>query len=98
MERRFEIALAGVGDLPRREGGYDAVVSCLALNFFPHLDAAVEEQLELASAGPAPSFVATLSEGQRESLSANLQESPPKGEDGSIALLARAWAVAGNRA
>ena len=48
---RFEAAVAGVGDLPGREGGYDAVVSCLALNFFPDPDAAVVEQLELTTSG-----------------------------------------------
>lgn len=178
---RFEVAVAGVGDLPRRERGYDAVVSCLALNFFPHPDAAVEEQLELTKpggviaacvwdysgemqflryfwdaatrvdpraaeldegqrfplctpdgleklfeeagarsvrsagievptsfsdfddywrpflggTGPAPSFVTTLSEQQRDALSADLRQSLPEREDGRIALVARAWAVAG---
>jgi hypothetical protein len=52
----------------------------------------------LGGTGPAPSFVATLSEQQRDALPADLRESLPEGEDGSIALVARAWAVAGRRA
>ncbi|MGB5815211.1 MAG: methyltransferase domain-containing protein, partial [Thermoanaerobaculia bacterium] len=172
-DSRFEVAVAGVGDLPAREGGYDAVVSSLALNFFPDPEAAVEEQLELTKAGgvvaasvwdyagemqflryfwdaatrvdpraaevdegqrfplcapdalerlfeeagardvrsagievptefsdfddfwrpflggtgPAPSFVAKLSEGQRETLSADLRGNLPQREDGSISLV-----------
>jgi trans-aconitate methyltransferase len=52
----------------------------------------------LGGTGPAPSFVATLSEEQREALSANLRQVLPQKEDGRIALVARAWAVAGSRA
>lgn len=182
-DSRFEAAVAGVGDLPRRESGYDAVVSCLSLNFFPDPEAAVEEQLELTipggvvaacvwdyagemqflryfwdaairvepgaaeldegqrfpicspealeklfeeagarevrsvglevttvfsdfddywrpflgGTGPAPSFVKKLTEEQKEALSTDLRQSLPVGEDGSIALVARAWAVAGSR-
>jgi SAM-dependent methyltransferase len=46
---KFEVA--GVGSLPLREGGYDAVVSGLALNFFPDPSRAMEEQLEVLSPG-----------------------------------------------
>ena len=180
---RFEVALAGVGDLPQQKNGYNAVVSCLALNFFPDPVAALEEQLEvtkvggvvaacvwdyagkmqflryfwdaatrvdrraaeldegrrfpictpdalerafeqagagevrsvglevptvfadfddfwwpfLGGTGPAPGFVATLSDEQREALSADLRQCLPRSEDGTISLVARAWAVAGSR-
>lgn len=42
---RVTFEVAGVGSLPRREGGYDAVVSGIALNFFPDPVVAIEEQL-----------------------------------------------------
>jgi len=46
---RFEVA--GAGALPVHEDGYDAVVSALALNFFPDPAAAVEEQLGVLRPG-----------------------------------------------
>jgi hypothetical protein len=52
----------------------------------------------LGGTGPAPSFVETLSEEQREALSADLRGSLPVRDDGSIVLVARAWAVVGRRA
>lgn len=48
---RATFVVAGVGSLPRREAGYDAVVSGLALNFFPDASSAVREQVEVASHG-----------------------------------------------
>jgi SAM-dependent methyltransferase len=42
---RVTFEVAGVGSLPSREGGYDAVVSGLALNFFADPDSALDEQL-----------------------------------------------------
>lgn len=51
QDPRVTFAVAGVGDLPRREAGYDAVVSGLALNFFPDPRSAIREQLEIAAAG-----------------------------------------------
>ena len=46
---RFEVA--GVGNLPMREGGYDAIVSGLAVNFFPDPGQAIEEELEAIRPG-----------------------------------------------
>ena len=46
---RFEVS--EIGSLPLREGGYDAVVSGLALNFFPDPVRAMEEQLEALRPG-----------------------------------------------
>lgn len=46
---RFEVA--GAGALPRRPGGFDVVISGLALNFLPDAKAAVEEQAGLSRPG-----------------------------------------------
>jgi SAM-dependent methyltransferase len=48
---RVSFEVAGVERLPRREGGYDAIVSGLALNFFPDLEVAMEAQLNAARPG-----------------------------------------------
>jgi hypothetical protein len=45
--------------------------------------------------GPAPSYVASLDAERREKLSRKLEETLPRGADGTIALTARAWAVRG---
>jgi SAM-dependent methyltransferase len=50
-DARVQFVVAGVGSLPRRDPGYDAVVSGLALNFFPDPNSAIEEQLEVACPG-----------------------------------------------
>lgn len=51
QDPRAKFVVTGVGSLPHREGGYDAVVSGLALNFFPDPSSAIREQLEIASPG-----------------------------------------------
>jgi SAM-dependent methyltransferase len=51
QDDRVTFVVAGVGSLPRREDGYDAVVSGLALNFFPDPTSAIEEHLEVACPG-----------------------------------------------
>jgi len=48
---RVAFVIAGTGSLPRREGGYDAIVSALALNFFPDPDLAMAEQLAAVRPG-----------------------------------------------
>ena len=50
-DARVSFVVAGTGSLPQCEGGYDAVVSGLALNFFPNPRAAILEQLETARPG-----------------------------------------------
>ena len=47
----------------------------------------------LAGQGPAPGYVGTLTDTQRERLRAALHDRLPIATDGSIALTARAWAV-----
>ena len=49
----------------------------------------------LGGTGPAPSYVATLADGQRQALAEHLERSLPREEDGTVGLIARAWAVRG---
>jgi SAM-dependent methyltransferase len=49
----------------------------------------------LGGTGPAPSYVASLDAERREKLSRTLEETLPRGTDGTIPLTARAWAVRG---
>jgi hypothetical protein len=48
-DARLTFVVAGVGDLPRRTGGYGSVTSLLALNFFPRPEAAIQEMRSLAA-------------------------------------------------
>jgi SAM-dependent methyltransferase len=48
-----------------------------------------------AGTGPAPSYVANLEDGRRAALAKELENALPKQSDGSIHLVARAWAVQG---
>ncbi|GAA4382270.1 class I SAM-dependent methyltransferase [Agromyces bauzanensis] len=50
----------------------------------------------LGGQGPAPSYVMSLDETARGRLREHLRESVPARPDGSIALVARAWAVRGD--
>jgi SAM-dependent methyltransferase len=47
----LSFAVAGVGSLPAREGGYGSVTSMLALNFFPDPVGAVREMASLVRPG-----------------------------------------------
>lgn len=47
----------------------------------------------LGGQGPAPGYVVSLAEGDRERLRERLRESLPVQPDGTIPLMARAWAV-----
>jgi trans-aconitate methyltransferase len=49
----------------------------------------------LGGQGPAPGYVASLTEPAREELRVELANRLPTQEDGTIALMARAWAVRG---
>ncbi|WP_219732631.1 class I SAM-dependent methyltransferase [Leifsonia shinshuensis] len=51
----------------------------------------------LGGQGPAPAYTMSLEPEAREALRARLEETLPREADGSIALLARAWAVRGTR-
>jgi hypothetical protein len=49
VDRRVSFAVAAVGHLPTRPGGFDSVTSALALNFFPEPEAAIEEMRRIAA-------------------------------------------------
>ena len=49
----------------------------------------------LGKVGPAPSYVMSLNQRDRQQLMENLRGSLPISDDGSISLRARAWAVKG---
>src|SRR4029079_3855834 len=51
----------------------------------------------LGGQGPAPSYAMSLSEEQRAALRERLRQSLPTALDGSIPLVARAWAIRGIR-
>lgn len=51
----------------------------------------------LGATGPAPGYVASLVEAERNRLEAALRARLPIASDGTIPLLARAWAVRGHR-
>ena len=49
----------------------------------------------LGGQGPAPSYVASLPEDRRRALRDRIRADLPTSDDGSIPLIARAWAVRG---
>jgi hypothetical protein len=51
----------------------------------------------LGAQGPAPAYVASLADADRDALRERLRAALPAGADGSIALSARAFAVRGRR-
>jgi SAM-dependent methyltransferase len=51
----------------------------------------------LGGQGPAPSYAMRLSEGDRAALHERIRSALPVSEDGSIRLIARAWAVRGRK-
>lgn len=50
-DARLSFVIAGVGNLPRRPGGYDSVASMFALNFLPDPKGAVQEMRSVAGPG-----------------------------------------------
>ncbi len=61
---RVTFVVAGAGSLPRRDDGYDVIVSGLALNFFPNPGLALAEQLAaLCPGGSIGAFVWDYAEG-----------------------------------
>jgi SAM-dependent methyltransferase len=51
----------------------------------------------LGGQGPAPSYAMSLDEERRAALRERIRDALPEASDGSISLLARAWAVRGRR-
>jgi len=63
-DSRVTFVVAETGSLPRRKGGYDAIVSGLALNFFSDPGLAMEEQLSaVCPGGLVGAFVWDYAEG-----------------------------------
>lgn len=180
---RASFLTAGVGSLPRRDGGFGSVTSSLALNFFPDTDRSVAEMRDVCAtggtvsscvwdysgrmeflrcfwdtasridpnaqgfdegvrfpicrlevltdlfwsaglhdvrcdpieistdfssfddywrsfqggSGPAPSYVVSLEDDRRAVLATELENALPREPDGSIRLVARAWAARGTK-
>jgi SAM-dependent methyltransferase len=93
--RRFPICRPDALESLFRSGGLSDVV-CDAIEI-PTRFATFAELWKpfLGGTGPAPSYVAGLDPSQREALAARLDRSLPRDRDGSISLMARAWAVRG---
>lgn len=51
VDSRISFEIGGVGDLPTRPGGFDSLISALALNFFPKPEAAIEEMHRITARG-----------------------------------------------
>lgn len=47
---RVSFVVSGLGQLPRRPGGFDSVTSLLALNFFPEPEASIDEMRRITAA------------------------------------------------
>lgn len=95
--RRFPLCQAQpLAELFRAAGLKDVAVQALeiATDFADFEDYWVPF---LGGQGPAPSYAMALPEAQREALRERLRQSLPFALDGSIPLVARAWAVRGVR-
>ena len=93
--RRFPICQPRILESLFRDGGLADVV-CDAIEIPTRFSTFTELWKPfLGGTGPAPSYLATLEAPQREAVAARLQRSLPREPDGTIALVARAWAVRG---
>ena len=92
---RFPICRPGpLADLFRVAGL--AEVRCEAIDIDTSFDSFGDYwQPLLGATGPAPSFVASLGDAERDSLRAELESALPIAAGGEIALRARAWAIRG---
>jgi ubiquinone/menaquinone biosynthesis C-methylase UbiE len=93
-----------VGDARRlavESARYDAVVSALVLNFIPDLPAGMAEMARaVRPGGTVAGYVwdaMSLDEAARAALRERIRAHLPIAADGSIPLIARAWAVRGTR-
>ena len=91
---RFSFAAEDLADLWRQAGLEDVQTRAIAVpTVFEDFDDFWSPFL--GGQGPAPGYVASLSEDAREGLRAALAARLPAAPDGTIALMARAWAVRG---
>lgn len=95
--RRFSICRpAGLDALLRDAGLHDVATRAIDVpTHFRDFDDCW--QPFLGGQGPAPSYVVSLPEEHRTALRERLRAEIPAGADGSIDLVARAWAVRGTR-
>jgi SAM-dependent methyltransferase len=94
--RRFPICRPGpLGDLFARHLSDVSVVDLVVPTVFDSFDDYWVPFL--GGQGPAPGYVMSLGDADRDRLRENLRSRLAIGQDGSIALRARAWAVRGRR-
>jgi len=66
LDVRVSVVMAGAGDLPRRPGGFDCVVSGLVLNFLPNpREAVVEMRARTSPEGVVAGYVWDYAEGMQ---------------------------------
>ena len=93
--RRFPICRRHALESLFREGGLSDVV-CDSIEIPTRFPTFAELWKPfLGGTGPAPSYVASLDSPRREALATRLEHSLPRGPDGAISLVARAWVVRG---
>ena len=91
---RFSFAAEDLGDVFRQAGLEDVQTRAIVLpTVFEDFDDLWSPFL--GGQGPAPGYVASLGDIAREGLRAALAARLPPAADGTIALMARAWAVRG---
>jgi len=93
--RRFSLCRAGQLQALAREAGLKQVEATAieVATIFQSFDDYWEPFL--GNVGPAPGYAMGLAQGERQKLEDKLRKSLPIDDNGSIALLARAWAVRG---
>jgi SAM-dependent methyltransferase len=93
--RRFAICRPEALEQAFRRGGLDDVV-CESIEIATRFSTFADFWTPLTGGtGPAPSYVASLEPRRREALAEHLKRSLPRGTDGAISLVARAWVVRG---
>ena len=95
--RRFPVCRAGALETLFRGAGYGRVASRAIDVPTQFRDFDDYWTPFLGGQGPAPGYVMSLNEARRGALRDRLRATLPVAGDGSIALLARAWAVRGTR-
>ena len=96
--RRFPVCRPDALQRLFRDAGFDAVETC-AIDV-PTVFADFDDYWTpfLGGQGPAPGYCVSLAEDRREALRRRLVETVPAAADGTISLIARAWAVKGRAA
>lgn len=95
--RRFPLCQPAALEALWRASGVDAIAGCAIEVATPFRDFDDYWAPFLSGQGPAPSYVASLAEPERERLREYLRSTLPAAPNGAITLTARAWAVRGTR-